>query len=1137
MLYSVLGPTLARTPDGTDVAVGGPRVRALLTVLALRAGRTVPVPDLVDEVWHGDEPPADAVAALQALVGRLRKALGRDRVISAEGGYRLDARPEDVDARRFERLAFEGVAALGAGDPAGAAALLDRALGLWRGPALADLPDRDAEAARWEARRLDARRARLDAALGLGDAPEALPELTALCAAHPLDEPLQALRIRALRDTGRAAEALAAYESVRRALANRLGTDPSPALRALHAELLAQGTGDGGARHAPKRRPEPEPHRAPAAAPAPAPARGNLRARLTSFVGRDEEIAALQEDLGAARLVTLLGPGGAGKTRLSQEAAEHGEKAWPDGVWVAELAPVTDPEAVPEAVLAAVGARETVLRGAGAEELRAGNDPLARLVEHCAGRRMLLLLDNCEHVVAAAADLAETLLARCPGLRVLATSREPLGVPGEVVRPLGPLPVDMALRLLGERGAAARPGFAVEEDPEAAEEVCRRLDGLPLAIELAAARLRLLSVRQIADRLDDRFRLLTSGARTVLPRQQTLRAVVDWSWDLLDGAERAVLRRLAVFTGGCDLSAAEAVCADPAGGAVRADPAGAGCGGGAAGDPVDVLDVLGALVDKSLVVAGPGRDGEGMRFRLLETVAEYAGERLDEAGERAAVERRHLTYYRELARRTDPELRGAGQVAAIARFGVEYGNLRTALRRAVDGRDEDEALVLVHSLLWYWQMRDLRSDALHWARAAAALGPDPFAPPAAPVVPLDEPCTAAPPPLSEDLRWEARRGVRLVELINMEHETSRWTSPEGVERLRQMTAVYDPGLPQSCRLPGSLAVFAVLLIGEPGRLRELLDTTIGACRRYGYDWELASALQMRANMFANRGDRAVEAIADADESLELFLRLGDAWGVAEALSSRAEAQERRLAFEEAAADFEAAIGYAERIGAQSQTALLRARYAGTLVETGRLDEGEAILREIVDGGHRWGHEPLLGARVFLALALGRSGRTAEAREHLNALLGEFGADTFAIFEGFTLGSLGWLDDLDGRYGSALARAAEAYERSLGSLSMMVAPQMPGVHLVTAAWALAGLGGPEARTGAVLLGARDGLVPPGHLAPPMERENLERATELARSVLGGDAFAAAHAEGDGLSLEEAAALLGRAADAISERAES
>ncbi|MFI8917366.1 BTAD domain-containing putative transcriptional regulator [Streptomyces sp. NPDC053513] len=1149
MRYSVLGPTLAHTPDGSDVTIGGPRVRALLTVLALRAGRVVPVPDLVDEVWHGDEPPADAPAALQALVGRLRRALGRDRVVSAEGGYRLDARPEDVDVRRFERLAAEGLAALGAADPARAAALLDEALGLWRGPAFADLPDREAEAARWEARRLDARRARLDAALALGGAEAALPELTALCAAHPLDEPLQALRIRALRDTGRAAEALAAYESVRRSLATRLGADPSPALRALHAELLT-----------------PEPVRAPL--------RGNLRARLTSFVGRDEEIALVRDDLRGARLVTLLGPGGAGKTRLSQEAAERGNEDWPDGVWVAELAPVRDPEAVPEAVLAAVGARETVLRGAGAEELRGGGDPTARLVEHCAGRRMLLLLDNCEHLVGAAAELAETLLARCPELRVLATSREPLGVPGETLRPLGPLPTGMALRLLGERGAAVRPGFRVEDDPVAAAEVVRRLDGLPLAIELAAARLRMLTLRQIADRLDDRFRLLTSGARTVLPRQQTLRAVVDWSWDLLDGAERAVLRRLSVFTGGCDLEAAEAVCAgdsqaaDPQAtdlrpaGSQATDPRPAGsravgprapgprpaephapgphAAGPSAHEP-PVLDLLGALVDKSLVVAVPGESG--MRFRLLETVAEYAGERLDEAGERAGTERRHLTYYRELARRTDPELRGPGQVEAVGRFGTEYGNIRAALRRAVDAREEDEALVLVHSLLWYWQMRDLRADALYWAESVAELGPDPFGTPAAPVVPLHEPCTATPPPLSEEQRWEARRGVRLIELLNMDYETGHWTSPAGLARLRRINEVYPPGLPQTCRLPGSFTVFAVLLIGEPGRMGEALEAHVAACRRHGGEWELANALQLRANMLANRADLAERAAADAEESLEIFVRLGDSWGAAEALASRAEARERRLEFEGAAQDFADAITYAERIRAQSQMALLRARYADMLIETGRGEEAERILREVVEGEHGRGHEPMLAGRIFLGLLLGRTGRTAEARMHLERLLDEFSAqklfsaETFSIFEGFALGSLAWVCDLEGRYEEAFDLSWRAYGRALGGLSLMVAPHMPAIHLVTAAWALAGLGGPHARTAAVLLGGYEGLLPPGHMAPPMERENLARATELCRSALGDGEFEAAHAEGGGLSVEEAAALLGRAADAISERAES
>ncbi|MFJ8127322.1 AfsR/SARP family transcriptional regulator [Streptomyces hydrogenans] len=1094
MRYCLLGPTRVLTADGSELPVGGPRVRALLTALALRPGRALPVAALVDEVWHGDEPPADAVAALQALVGRLRKALGRDRVPSAEGGgYRLGATREDVDLFRFERLAAEGTAALAAGEPARAAALLDEALGLWAGPALADLPDRHAEAARWEARRLDARRARLDAALALGRAADALPELTALCADRPLDEPLQVLRIRALRDAGRAAEALAAYEEVRRTLADRLGADPGAGLRALHEDLLAA-----------------EPPAPVRAAPAP----GNLRARLTSFVGRDEEIAALRQDLAAARLVTLLGPGGAGKTRLSQEAAERVADTWPDGVWAAELAPVRDPEAVTEAVLAALGARETVLRGAGAEELRTAGDPLSRLVEHCAGRRMLLLLDNCEHVVGAAARLAESLLARCPGVRILATSREPLGVPGERLRPLGPLPEATALRLLAERGAAARPGFDVAEDPAAAREIVRRLDGLPLAIELAAARLRMLSARQIADRLDDRFRLLTSGARTVLPRQQTLRAVVDWSWDLLEEPERAVLRRLAVFTGGCDLEAAEAVCAGP--------------------EDTDVLDVLGALVDKSLVVSAP--EDSGTRFRLLETVAEYAGERLDEAGERAAVERAHLTYYRELARRTDPELRGAGQIAAMVRLDAEYGNVRTALGRAVAARDEDEALVLVHALLWYWQLRDHRSDALHAVHAVAALGPDPFTPPAAPLAPLTEPCTAAPPPLSEEQRWEARRGVRLVELINMDHETARWMSPEGQDRLREITAVYRPGLPQTCRLPGSFAVFAVLIMGEPERLHELLDVTVDACRDHGYTWELAHILHLRANMRANRGQWAERAIADADESLDLFERLGDAWGAAEALSARAEAHERRLAYDLAARDFAAAIDYAEKIGAPSQRALLRARYADTLVESGRIEEGEVILREII-GDHSTGHEAQLGARLFLAVALGRTGRTGEARQHLATLLEEFSSETLSVFEGFTLGVLAWIDVLEEEYPSALRRVAGAYERSLGPLSMMVMPQMPGIHLAVGAWALAGLGRETARTAAVLLGVRDALVPEGHREPPMERENLARATELARAALGDAAFEAAHAEGGGLPRGEAAALLGRAADAITGRAES
>jgi predicted ATPase/DNA-binding SARP family transcriptional activator len=1115
MRYRVLGTTRALHDDGTPVALGGARLRALLAVLALRPGRTVPVGTLVAEVWDGD-PPADAVGALQALVGRLRRTLGHAAVSSSDGGYLLCADEEEVDVHRFGRLAAEGAGALAEGDPAKAMGLLDDALALWRGPALADLPGSGPEAARWETRRLEARRTRLTAALALGRADEALPELVALCGEFPLDEPLQALRIRALRDASRTAEALAAYDDVRRALADRLGADPGPGLRALHGELLrTDERGPHGAAVAPRT------GRVPAAdRPAHSqdrPIRGNLRARLTSFVGREADIEAIRGDLDRARLVTLLGPGGSGKTRLSQEAVERAGDEWPDGVWLAELAPVDDPATVPEAVLTALGARETVLRGAGAEELRAADrhsgEPLVRLAEHCARRRMLLLLDNCEHVVAAAATLTEELLAHCPGLTVLATSREPLGVPGELVRPVEPLPPGPAHRLFAERARAVRPGFDPAGDPDAVAEICRRLDGLPLAIELAAARLRLLTPRQIVDRLDDRFRLLTTGSRTVLPRQQTLRAVIDWSWDLLDASERAVLRRLSVFAGGCDLTAAESVCAD-------------GPGSRAAVGSRDVAALLGSLIDKSLVVAAPSSDGD-MRYRLLETVVEYTAERLDEAGERAAAERRHLVHYRELARTTDPVLRGAGQQAGLARLQLEYENLRTALRRAVEARDEQETLSLVLSLAWYWQMFDLRSEARHWTVAAGALGPDPFTPSAPPAPPILERCTDEPPPMGTDLLWEARREVRLIGAVTLDHQTADWTSPERLAWLEVVAAVYRPGLPQTCRFPGSLWFFAMVLKGDADGLKLVLDESVRTCERLGYDWELAGALNFRANVLANRPEWAGDARRDADRSLEIFVRLGDAWGTAEALSARGEASEKRGEFLLAAEDFAAAVGYTEGLGAHSQVALLRSRLASALFETGRGEEGEGILREVLADGRDIVHEALPSARLFLAMWLGRTGRIDEAREQLGLLREVFRAESLAIFEGLVKGSLAWLDCLEGQYPAALLMAREALETAMSPLSQMVAPEMAAVYLATAGWAIGGLAGddPErTRDAARLLGAYEAQLPAGHFRTSMERELLAEARAVVVAVLGEAAYEAARTEGSGLTMEEATALV-------------
>ncbi|MFD5965530.1 BTAD domain-containing putative transcriptional regulator [Streptomyces sp. NPDC060311] len=1120
--YRILGTTQALRRDGTAVPLGGARLRALLTVLALRAGRAVPAGLLVEEVWNGD-PPADAPGALQALVGRLRRALGAEAVASADGGYRLTAAPDDVDLHRFDRLAGEGTRALADGDPAKAAVVLDDALALWHGPVLADLPDRTAEAARWETRHVDALRARHTAALDLGRAEDSLPELTALCDGHPLDEPLQSLRLRALRDTGRTAEALAAYEAVRHLLADRLGTDPGPELRALHTELL--GAADPAANAGNAATAATAPGAPPAGPVAPAPAqppraatprvRGNLRARLTSFVGRDGDLETLRADLASTRLVTLLGPGGAGKTRLSQEAAEGAGDTAPDGVWLAELAPVDDPADVPEAVLTAVGARETVLYRAGAEEMRAvtaseGQDTaVERLVEHCGRRRMLIVLDNCEHVVDAAARLTEELLARCPHLTVLATSREPLGVPGESLRPVEPLPDPAALRLLADRGAAARPGFRVDADEETAAacaEICRRLDGLPLAIELAAARLRILTPRQIADRLDDRFRLLTSGSRTVLPRQQTLRAVVDWSWDLLDADERDVLGRLSVFAGGCDLAAAEAVCGPAA------------------------LDALGSLVDKSLVVAAPVTDrgtGDGMRYRLLETVAEYAGERLDEAGARPAAARAHLTYYRELARTTDPLLRGPQQLAAIERLEREYENLRTALRHAVAERDEQEALCLALSLVWYWRMRDLRVEARNWFVEVMALGPDPFTEPVRPAQPLWERCTSAPPPMTGEVLAEARRGVHLAHLACMDTELDAWQNPASQRKLRVIAATYEPGMPQTCSSPGLLWFFAVMLTGDMTRLREIMDATLRTCRDTpGYEWELAGGLQMRAQMLANRTDWAGDALRDADESLEIYRRLGDAWGMAEALSGRAEARERVGEYGLAADDYRAAAQHAERLGAHAQVDVLDARLGSVLLEAGEYEEGERILRDVIERTRGTGHNGAMpAARLFLAGRLGTTGRTAEAAEQLRLLREEFSIAHFVVFDAFILAAEAWIATLEGRHEECLTKVRRSLERAEDPLATAIAPHMRSAYLTIAAMAMARAGDRRlAADGARCLGAADALLPPGHVSTGMERDARERAVERVREALGPEAYDAAYAEGGRLSAQEAAALV-------------
>ncbi|MFI1441196.1 AfsR/SARP family transcriptional regulator [Streptomyces fructofermentans] len=937
MRYRILGTTRATDDHGDDIPLGGARLRALLTALALHAPRTASPETLIGEVWP-DRPPQDAPAALQALVGRLRRALGRHAIASGPGGYRLDAGPDDVDLFVFERLVREGRERL-AEDPAAAARTLREALALWQGPALADLPDRATAAARPESLREEAVRARVEADLRTGRAREAVPELTELTGARPYDEPLHALLIRALRDTGRPADALAAFGTARRALAEGLGTDPGPELRSLHAELLAPPPPPPGPYAAPApegREPGPQPLRdrhappGPYAAPVPpgpgpgpyaatnpaAGRSGNLRPRLNSFVGREPELEAIRAELRSARLVTLTGPGGSGKTRLAEEAAAGLPQAW-----LAELAPLDRPEAVPGAVVSALGLRETLLL---AHEMTAQqDDPVALLIEDCAQHDRLLILDNCEHVVEAAAELAETLLTHCPGLTILATSREPLGVPGETVRPVEPLLPDPARRLFTERAAAVRPDADAARDPEAVAEICRRLDGLPLAIELAAARLRLLTPRQIADRLDDRFRLLTSGSRTALPRQQTLRAVVDWSWDLLDAPERTVLREVSVFAGGWDLEGAEAVCTGR------------------------VAEIVGALVDKSLVVAEPPRSGfGGMRYRLLETIHEYASERAAETPvPLAAAERRHRAWVRGLVERADPLLRSADQLRWIDRLETDMDNIRAALRRSLLAADEPEAAAMVLAMGWFWWLRNFRREGATWTDRVLRLGaaldalPQPAAggratrsgPPARDMGWLDgvDPVAAylADPEAERDHpRHGLRIELRLLHLfLVVEIDPERLKDERTLEYVRRVRDELAAGGPLAAAFPGILWPMTAFVLGNTDDIRPIMDASLANCRVHGGDWETGAALLFRTHATVDTPG-GMEGIDEAIAELRDFSRRsGDRWMRAQVCSLGGEAAMARSRFDEAKGEFEEALRLAYEVGAYAEAPFFIAR--------------------------------------------------------------------------------------------------------------------------------------------------------------------------------------------------------------------
>ncbi|MGW9037360.1 AfsR/SARP family transcriptional regulator [Streptomyces sp. NPDC055721] len=1072
------------------------KVRALLADLLVHEGQPVSADRLVHDIW-GDAVPGNPANALQAKVSQLRRAVGRDRVLHQPAGYRLrlDDDPTGIDAGRFRQLAARPrlVAA-----PRARAALLGEALDLWRGPAYADFADE--EFVRPAAQRLTEERLTLveeqaEARLEFGD-PLLLGDTAGLVTRHPLRERLRAVRMRALCGAGRQSEAVAAYTELRTLLADELGLDPSPGLAALYEAILRQDAGltpvaasdespvtvrsapDGEsvvvtvADTAPPVLPAPD---------APAPRRQNLPTPPTTLVGRGPARDAVAGLVRAERLVTLTGPGGVGKTRLALAVAEQlardpeGDTTSGDvldGVWFVEFGGLrADAAELVQAVAATLGIRDTASAARGTAGASAALHGALR------DRRVLLVLDNCEHVIEPAAELAASLLRSAPGVRVLATSRESLRLPGEAVYAVAPLGPDDAARLFTERAVAAAPDFASGSDSEdegededelgevrdAVAEICRRLDGLPLALELAATRVRALGVRELAARLGDRFRVLASGQRGLPARQQTLRAVIDWSWDLLAPPEQAVLRRLAVPVGGCTLDAAETVCA---------------------GDGIDrdeVVDLVGRLVDRSLV--STTRTGDGPRYRLLESVAAYARERLHEAGEAGAVAARHADYYGQFAESAEPHLRGAGQRRRLARLDAESANIRAALDHGLRTAEARGAARLAAALCPWWLLR----GRLHEARRTLAAVVD-----------------AIPADVSADASAELRVLLGAFTML---------TGGRAPETDCPEADIADPA-----RRGRALWLFAYGLhhAGDPGAAHAVNSRALDRFAEAGDRWGSAAARALRAHTSFAAGDLRT-AREDGLDAAVAFRDLGDGWGelltvpvlaaLAEIAGDYAAATARQTEGLRLAEGLGLAVEASARLGGLGRLALLAGDW-----ERAR-DLHERARRAAAEQGHMYGE---VFALMGLALGARRSGDLDAAEHHLRTMLDAYpssdaGKHLIHVELGFVAVLRGQLD-----------RAASYQLRGLEFAERLADPRALPLSLEGFAGAAAVTGGaPGFTRAALLLGAADAARRSvGAPLPEAESADVRRTASAAVAALGESAYAAAFHEGAALPLAEA-----------------
>jgi predicted ATPase/DNA-binding SARP family transcriptional activator len=771
--------------EGEPVPLGGKKQRAVLAELVLRPNTVVPRDRLVYALW-GEDPPKSAVSTLQVYVHALRRALGPERIETSGEGYRLVAEPDEVDLERFERLVRDARAALERGRAGDALDGVERALGLWRGAAAGD------HAEELEERRLHAVELRNDALLALGRHALVLPGLAALIAEHPYRERFRAQQIVALYRSGRQSEALEAYRAARAAWMDELGIEPTPELQELERAVLRHDPSLG----------------APSSA---APLATRLPVPPTALVGRGLEIAAVAALLRTeARLVTLVGPGGAGKTRLAIAVAEQLASELPDGALFVDLSATSDPELLLATVAEALGVAEGALR------------------DHLADRAVLLVLDNLEQLLPHVVPVAE-LLATSARVRVLATSRAPLQLSGEHEYPVPPLPLppagatrlaelehNEAVQLFSARARAVEPTFTLDDAAAATvAEICRRLDGLPLALELAAARVKLLPPRQLLARLERALELLASGPRDAPVRQQALSATIRWSYDLLDEREREAFARLAVFAGGCTVEAAELVAGVE-------------------------LETLGALVGNSLL------QRRAERFVMLETVRAFALDRLEESGGEE-LRMRHLRWLADLAEKAEAQL-AAGNDAAewLERLESEHDNLRAALGWALDRGHVDAALALATSLKTFWDVRGHLEEGRRWLEQA-----------------LDRAAAASPAVIAQAM------GVAGGLAFHGGHFDDARTYYEQVLRLWEEVGDAE-GVARAVSDLGTVAA----AVDDFDRAVPLLEEAAGRFRDLGASKRLAITLGNLGHISGERGDFQ-SAAEFAGEALAIQRELGD----------------------------------------------------------------------------------------------------------------------------------------------------------------------------------------------------------------------------------------------------------------------